>query len=350
MTNERPRPKTASSWKTSAPVWTLAAALLCASANYPAAQHKLLPVATEWSVQSNFEKSAEARTNLSGAACVPTRPKFTICLIANDEKKYAQFFAIKGTTLIPGKIIRLVDDDVKGDPDAEGVAYDAGYLYVTGSHGRSRYTDNAKDSSYVVFRFPVDELTGEPAFEVSDRKVADGINRSERLRDAIKSSGEIGSFYNQPLSKGGVNIEGIAVKEKRMYLGLRGPSLNEQAFILDIDTEAAFTKTGNLDASVKALKLGRDAGIRDLATVDEGILVLSGPVNEQPVEPALFHWNEKTGALRKLGELQLPVRLQGKAKAEILLVLEDTTGEPWRVLVMFDGPENGAPTEYQVPR
>jgi uncharacterized protein DUF3616 len=350
MPNERPRPETLSSWKTSAPVWTLAAALLWASTNYPAAQHKLLPVATEWSVQSNFEKGAEARTNLSGAACVPTQPKFTTCLIANDQKKYAQFFAIKGTTLIPGNIIRLVDGAGKGDPDAEGAAYDAGYFYVTGSHGRSRYADQANDSSYVVFRFPVDELTGEPTFEVSDRKVADGINRSERLRDAIKSSGEIGGFYNQPLSKGGVNIEGIAVKERRMYLGLRGPSLNEHAFILEIDTEAAFTTTGNLDASVKALKLGKDAGIRDLARVDDGILVLSGPVNDQPVEPALFHWNEKTGALRKLGELQLPVRLRGRAKAEILLVLEDTTGQPWRVLVMFDGPENGAPTEYQVPR
>jgi hypothetical protein len=31
-------------------------------------------------------------------------------------------------------------------------------------------------------------------------------------------------------------------------------------------------------------------------------------------------------------------------------VLNDKTNEPWRVLVMFDGPENGAPTEYLVPR
>jgi hypothetical protein len=38
------------------------------------------------------------------------------------------------------------------------------------------------------------------------------------------------------------------------------------------------------------------------------------------------------------------------AKAETLLILKDEAGEPWRALVMFDGPENGAPTEYLIPR
>jgi hypothetical protein len=31
-------------------------------------------------------------------------------------------------------------------------------------------------------------------------------------------------------------------------------------------------------------------------------------------------------------------------------VLEDQASTPWRVLIMFDGPENGAPIEYLVPR
>jgi hypothetical protein len=356
MTNEcpeSPRPVTAHRWKPSMSAWTVAATLLIASMNYLAAQPSLTPVATEWNVQSDFEKSAGARTNLSGAACAPTQPELTSCLIANDDKKYAQFFAINGTTLIPGKVIRLLDDDAEGNPDAEGVAYSAGYFYVTGSHGRSRNTDEDNDASYVVFRFPVDERTGEPTFNVSDKKVVDSIEPSKRLRDAIRNSDKIGSFYNQPLSEGGINVEGVAVKDGRIYLGLRGPSVNEHAFIVSVDAEAAFTKNDDLKASTpQSLKLGKDAGIRDLASVQDGILVLSGPVNKQPVRPAIFHWNENTEVLRKLGELQLPASLpdDGEAKAEILLVLEDKTGEPWRVLVMFDGPENGAPTEYLVPR
>ena len=81
-----------------------------------------------------------------------------------------------------------------------------------------------------------------------------------------------------------------------------------------------------------------------------GLLVLSGPVNDQSVAPAVFHWSEKTMALKKLGELQLTASVKKGAKAEILLVLRDKPNEPWRVLIMFDGPANGQPTEYEVPR
>jgi len=327
----------------------IAVLLLVSVGGAVADQQKLVPAATAWRVTPMFDKNVEARTNLSGAACVPTTPPFTSCLIANDEKKYAQFFSIEGTNITPRAVIRLMDQDAKGDPDAEGVAYDDGYFYVVGSHGRSRHGDKANDSSYVVFRFPVDKTTGTPPFKVSEDDVV-GIDSSPRLRDAIRNGEVIKEFYDQPLASGGVNIEGIAVKDGRMHLGLRGPSRNDHAFVLSVDAKAVFTKNENLNAGVRELKLGKDAGIRDLASVGDGLLVLSGPVNEQEVEPALFHWNETTESFRKLGELQLPPPLKGKAKAEILLVLNDKTNEPWRVLVMFDGPENGAPTEYLVPR
>jgi len=317
-------------------------------------QPKLVPSATTWTVTSMFGKDAEnddpenqARTNLSGAACVPTTPPFTSCLIANDEKKYAQFFSIEGTRITPRALIRLVAKDSDGDPDAEGAAYDNGYFYVTGSHGRTRHKDKRNDSSYAVFRFPVDQKTGLPPFEVSEKKVV-GVESSARLRHAIRHGDVIKDFYNRPLASGGVNIEGIAVKDGRMHLGLRGPSHRGHAFILSVDAAALFTPDGDLKAAVTPLALGHDAGIRDLAAVGDGILVLSGPVNEQAVAPAIHHWSEKTGALKPLGELQFPKDL-GAAKAETLLVLEEQPAG-WRLLVMFDGPENGAPTEYLVSR
>jgi hypothetical protein len=319
-----------------------------------AGQEKLVPAATAWIVSPMFEKNKDARKNLSGAACVPTTPPFSSCLIANDEKKYAQFFSIEGTNITPRAVIRLVDQDAEGDPDAEGVAYDGGHLYVVGSHGRSRHGDKANDGSYVVFRFPVDKATGRPPFKPSEDEVV-GIDSSPRLRDALRNGRIIKDFYDKPLASNGVNIEGIAVKDGRMYLGLRGPSHAGTAFVLSVDAKAVFTETQSLDAKVLDLRLGKDTGIRDLASVSDGVLVLSGPVNEQDIEPALFHWDEKTGSLTELGELQLPAHLANKPKeerpkAEILLVLQDKANEPWRVLVMFDGPENGAPTEYLVAR
>ncbi len=97
------------------------------SVGYAEPPPKLAPEAIQWKPASIFEKDAKGelrnqpRMNLSGAACLPTTPKFTSCLIANDEKKYAQFFSIDGDTLTPRKLIRLSDE--KKDPDAEGVAY-----------------------------------------------------------------------------------------------------------------------------------------------------------------------------------------------------------------------------------
>jgi hypothetical protein len=322
--------------------------LMLAAADRPAVAEMLAPAATEWKVQPKFKKSDEARTNLSGAACVPTEPPFTSCLIVNDQKKYAQFFAIEGTTIVPGAVIRLAGEEVDGDPDAEGAAYADGFFYVAGSHGRSRHGDEDNDSSYLVFRFPVDKDTGRPPFEPTDEQVV-GVASSGRLRKAIMQGAVIKDFYNQPLDEGGVNIEAIAVKDGRMYLGLRGPSVDRHAFILSVDAGAVFTEDQDLSASVERLQLGDDAGIRDLAPVRDGLLVLSGPVNDQPVEPALFHWNERTGALKKLGELKLPKSPKGK-KAEILLVLHDQADAPWRVLIMFDGPKDGLPIEYLVER
>ena len=176
---------------------------------------------------------------------------------------------------------------------------------------------------------------------------AAGVQVSTRLREAIRDAQGVGAFYDKPLSQNGVNIEGIAVKGGRMHLGFRGPSVDGRGFILSADADAVFGKK-KLHAKVHALPLGDTTGIRDLAAVRDGVLILTGPVNDQPVTPAVFLWNEKTGALKKLGELAIPEAYR-KHKAETLLVLRDEKGKPYRVLVMFDGPENGGPTEYLDP-
>jgi hypothetical protein len=319
-----------------------------------AGQTKLKPVA-EWKVAVDFSKSRDARANLSGAACANTTPPFQSCVIVNDEKKYAQFFRINGKTLEPEKIIRLLDDDVKGDPDAEAAAYSDGYFYITGSHGRSRNSDNPNKTSYVVFRFAVDKTTGKPSFKVSDDEVV-GIDATSRLREVLEDAASISkvgapvsAHYDKPLGDNGDNIEGMAAKDGRLYFGLRGPSDNEHAFMVSVDADALFTKSKSLDPRVFSLELGKDTGIRDLAAIEGGLLVLSGPVNSQDVKPAVFLFQENSGRSSRIGELEIPSGLTD-AKAETILMLSDVAGAPWRALVMFDGAANGAPTEYELPR
>jgi hypothetical protein len=334
----------------------LLSVLLAVTASSTAYSDKLPPLVSpepvEWRVASIFEKNAKGdklkdqpRMNLSGAACVPTKPKFTSCLIANDEKKYAQFFSIDGNVLTPRNLIRLSDADK--DPDAEGVAYADGFFYVTGSHGRSRNTNKENESSYAIFRFAVDPATGVPKVGPSDERV-EGVQSSPRLRDAIANADELKKFFNQPLAGGGVNIEGIAVKNRRMHFGFRGPSVDSQAFVLSVDADAIFTPSDDLKSKVTPLELGKNTGIRDLATVSDGILILAGPTRDEKVPYSVWLWDGSSKKARPLGTLDLS-RVDKDAKAEILLLLEED-GLNIRVLVMFDGIENGGAMSFKIAR
>src|SRR6201988_528159 len=298
----------------------LLACVLCAL-GARASDRTIEPAATR-SVQGDFEKGEEARTNLAGAACISQTPPCGSCLIVNDQKNYAQFFSIDGTKLIPGAVVRLREGG-DGDPDLEGAAYDNRFFYAAGSHGRSRYANKPNYDSYAVFRFPVGK-NGKPKSVMSETSAA-GVQVSTRLREAIRDAHGLGAFYDRPLSQNGVNIEGIAVRTGRMHVGFRGPSVDGHGFILSADADAVFGKK-ELRAKVHALPLGPTTGIRDLAAVRDGVLILTGPVNDQAVTPAVFLWNEKLGALKKLGALAIPEDYK-KHKAETLLVLRDEKGK-----------------------
>ena len=313
----------------------------------------IAPERIDWSVQSIFQKDDrddkfkdQPRMNLSGAACAETTPKFKACLIANDEKRYAQFFSIAGKMLSPGALIRMSDAD--NDPDAEGVAYAKGYFYVTGSHGRSRHSDKANETSYAVFRIPVDPETGLPKYKFTDKKKAPEIDVSDRLREVLPNHPLLKTAYDKPLKQGGLNIEGIAVRNGRMHFGLRAPSNARSAYIASVDVAAAFTKADELKSKVTAVELGDNTGIRDIAAIEDGILILAGPTQEETVPYTIWHWSDAGDSLKPLATLDLK-GVDPSAKAEILLPL-DVSAASIRVLVMFDGLENGGPRSFDIKR
>jgi hypothetical protein len=315
-----------------------------------------------WKPSSIFEKDEkkkngkpkeldkQPRMNLSGAACAPTTPKFKSCLIANDETNYAQFFSIKDNTLTPLKLILLSNADE--EMDAEGTAYADGFFYVTGSHGRSRKKDEDNKSSYTVVRFPVDVATGLPTFQFDGDKVAPQIQVSvlDRLRNVIsqgdggKNGDLLKKAFNKSLKKeNGANVEGIAVRNKRMHLGFRGPA---GGFVLSVNAEAVFNDADKLEPQVKLLGLGDAFGIRDLTAVDAGILVLAGPVNEG-TDYVVWLWDGVSDNATPLAKLKL-AGINEDGKAEILLPLEEDKSNIG-VLVMFDSIENGGATSFKIP-
>lgn len=297
---------------------------------------------TAWKAGPHFAGKKKVRKSISGAACAPVMPPK--CIVALDEKTRTQFFTISNHMLEPGPVMSIVDDGI-GDPDTEGAAYADGFFYLLGSHGLSRKKNKFHSSSFLAFRFPVDKSTGKPAFAISAREPAPEIARSDRLRAVIGSSpGVIGDHAEQPLGKkaGGATLEGLAVIGKRMYVGFRGPSTDGKAFILSVDIDGLFAD-GDLAPVISALKLGKNTGIRDLAAVSGGLLILAGPVQKKGGYK-IFRWDLEKPP-QKLQDLKMP---DSDAKAETLLVLGQSD-DSYDVLVMYDGIADGGPREYHLP-
>jgi Protein of unknown function (DUF3616) len=299
-----------------------------------------------WTVDPEFAKGRGARMNISGAACAPTEPVFQFCLAVNDDKKYAQFFRIDGTRIVPDQLIRLLGENADHDPDTEAAAYDDGYFYVLGSHGRSR-PGTMYESVQFVFRFPATSQFRSSPFALTDDSVNPAIERSPKLREMIRAAPYVGPFFQKPLADGGVNIEGVAVKDGRMFLGFRAPSIDGSGFIMDVAVDSVFGEAA-ADAKVHALQLGADTGIRDLGRVSGGLLVLAGSTRDEPIPTSLFFWEGTTDTVKKLSGLDLSDVPPG-AKAETVLVLDEQPNH-YRVLIMFDGIANGGPREFSIPR
>ncbi|WP_346898031.1 DUF3616 domain-containing protein [uncultured Roseibium sp.] len=297
---------------------------------------------TTWKEGPHFAGKKKVRKSISGAACAPVVPP--ACIAALDEENRTQFFTISDRTLKPGPVMAIVEDNGNGDPDTEGAAYADGFFYLLGSHGLSRKKGKFHLSSFLVFRFPVDKKTGKPAFDISADTLASEIARSDRLRNAIRTSpGVIGDYAEKPLGKnaGGANLEGLAVIGKRLYVGFRGPSSKGRAYILSVDVDGLFGH-GGLAPVIFALELGKNIGIRDLAAVSDGILILAGPVQKEGPY-SIYRWDLKNSP-QKLQDLAMP---DPDVKAETLLVLGQQN-DTYDVLVLYDGAKDGGPREYRL--
>lgn len=326
----------------------LAAALVISTAQ---AQPTIAPNGPPWKVKPAFEKSDKVREAISGAACALTLPP--TCLAINDEKNYAQFFSIKGRKIDPSRLIRLVPDKEDGvefgELDAEGVAYDRGFFYIAGSHGAPRRPGSAIDPSrFFILRFRVNERTGKPRFRFGDEVVDTGaIVKTDALREVIRRATGIGPFAEKPLSENGANIEGIAVKDDRIFLGFRGPSVDKRAFILEVNVNGVFGSEP-INAKVHALRLGQDTGIRDLAPLRKGtgLLILAGPV-QMAGAYSVHHWDGQSDEAKPLAVLG---GVPADGKPETLLLLSENNARHFRALVLIEGIANGNPLEYLIPR
>jgi hypothetical protein len=239
----------------------------------------------------------------------------------------------------------------KTEADAEGVAVlrEDGAYYVTGSHGLGKKKADFQPSRCQVYRIPVDAATGEP--------MAAGITAASLL-PWVEQHPDLAAHVRQPLQLNGFNIEGLAARDGRLWFGLRAPNRNGVAFVIEADPAGLFS--GKMDGAVlHRIPVGQGLGIRELAALRDGFLVLTGnasaeatrkqPTTMAPGEDqkfALWFWRPSgPGSYSvKIGELPEP-----SAKAEGLLILRDE-GNRIDVLVLFDSAAGGGPKQYAVTR
>ena len=229
--------------------------------------------------------------------------------------------------------------------DIEALDYADGYLYVAGSHSlrrkalkpdqlsaaknRKRFRRvDAQAARDRLFRIPLDPHTG----ELGEPLVID-------LRKRLRKDKLLGPFTRIPGKENGVDIEGLAVHRGRLMLGFRGPVLRHNlvpVMVLDFDDPKRYR--------LRFVDL-RGQGIRDMVSVGDALLLLTGPVGDAPGPFRLWLWDgedqlpgkdRRISPAVRLGNVQVPAG----ARAEGLALVE-AHGERVELLLVHDGVVNG---------
>lgn len=261
-----------------------------------------------------------------------------------------------------------------GEADIEGLAVDGGWLWITGSHSLARKKPKTGEhdaaqslarltevkcepNRYLLGRIPMVPATEDGVFDLvredGDRRAACvkmGSSRN-KLAKLLKDDEHIGRFLKVPAKENGFDVEGIAVRGDRVFLGLRGPVLRGWALMLELTL--AEEKPGRLALQpcggdgLPCLKHFLDLdglGIRELTFDGDDLLILAGPTMDLDGPVHVWRW---TGCLDATHQTVIPrERLQrvidipfgvGFDHAEGISRI-DRPGVPPLLAVVYDNP------------
>ena len=356
----------------------LAVIAIALSAVVARAQPVIPPDSGPWASGKGFQfdqREKKTRQSVSGVACNFDANHRLVCLVAFDEGVEARFASL-GKEALAVEAERVVLRAESGELDAEGVATDGRYFYVTGSHSAKRSDCKSNPASRHVLRFRVDPASGRalrlPAGDPNGALV--GYQSTGRLWDILQALPELGPFVGERMCLGsdapggapglsgrqGLNIEGLAVRGGRLYFGLRGPVQQGVARVVSVDAAALFHPVDDAKPLVARLALGEQRGIRDMVAVEDGFLLLAGPDDSRSsadVPWTLHLWNGQAAAgvtllpalatLDTRGVTRRPCDKEIKPEGITLLA---QTAAAYRVLVLSDGMCDGGPLTFTIRR
>jgi len=276
---------------------------------------------------------------------------------------------------------KYLDLPTKGtcEIDIEGLGQDGNYLWLVGSHSLARKKPRKEESPakqikrlakvkedpnrYLLARIPLvpDPETGEYKLYKSildpqnpdktltaAQLIAD--KKGNQLMKELSSDIHFKDFMKIPGKDNGFDIEGLAVSEKKIFLGIRGPVLRGWASILELEIREK--KPGELMLKPSAGKQLykkhflhlEGMGIRDLLLVNNDMLILAGPTMDLDGTIAVYRWpnalNQAEEAIVHRKELERLFDVphgqgetSGHDKAEGMALYD-----PEHVLIVFDTP------------
>ncbi|WP_438394970.1 DUF3616 domain-containing protein [Caballeronia sp. DA-9] len=240
-------------------------------------------------------------------------------LTSNDYANYKDHVSLDLTRSfdLPGK--------EQEEIDLEGIAWDKENerLWLVGSHSLRRKKPRPDDSDADAFkalskisRQDNRYLLGYLDFTRSDRR---GDARAlaahppsghalpfdkgdNALIKTLRTSKTYAPFLDLPSKDNGLDIEGMAVANDRVFLGLRGPVLRGWATILQItldlrtNGELELRPTDRKDRDYVRHVLDLDGlGIRDLCAYGNDLLILAGPTMVLDGPMRVFRWRDALG-------------------------------------------------------
>ena len=215
-----------------------------------------------------------------------------------------------------GEIFELPDPS--DEMDIEGLAISDGWLWVVGSHSRTRCKPpkgkpvdaealerlaELKDNPNRFFlgRVPLAPLKpGSPRYGLAGYDAPpDGRKpgmlsikkRGDALARRLRKDPHFAPFLKLPAKENGLDIEGIVVDGARVAVGLRGPVINGWACVLEFTIRE--TKSGQLkiDGELEKRWLKLDGlGIRDMKRDGDDILILAGPTMALDGPALVYRW------------------------------------------------------------
>lgn len=279
-------------------------------------------------------------------------------IVVSDEGGKVQKFILDSA----GHSLRIVGTEnlmEKGNRPVEGdfeaAAYDKGKFYVIGSHGTARKSGVVQKSRHCLFCIEVD-TNKHPQFTDGSAAGASKVIQTN-VDNFIKGQKEIAWAVGKPLQLRGVNIEGLVVKDDKMFVGLRAPNIDGFCHVIETPVANVFTDQDADLVRLHSLKVGAGYGIRELTKFQDGFLLILG--NSTPEPSAKQKISEDYDADRPFvlafwqGEgaeiLPLGTFIDPPGKPEALAVLAERQ-DTFDILVIFDGVMNGGPMSYSVEK